>query len=67
MATDPRTGRPVGDHGTANDAIDFALEHAGMEEREFLDAWRDGSAFDEWPEFYAWLRERDGGTMKAAA
>jgi hypothetical protein len=61
MATDPRTGREVGDHGTANDAIEFILT-AGYdcgpgEEVEFLRAWQQGD-LGEWPEFYRWLSGR---------
>lgn len=58
---DPRTGRPFGDHGTAGDAIDFALDgqFVGYDETElFLEAWRDGTAHDEWPEYYEWLKGR---------
>jgi hypothetical protein len=53
MSTDPHTGRPFGDHGTANQAIDFALSEA-HETYEFLKAWREGD-LEEWPEFYVWL------------
>jgi hypothetical protein len=65
---DPRTGRPNGDHGTAVDALDFILDHAdcSTEVDTFLRAWREGD-LDEWPEFYSWLRERDGGRMEVAA
>lgn len=64
ISVDPRTGRPLGDHGTANDAIEFALEHtdgdlANME--AFLRDWREGAVFHEWPEFYSWLRRREAG------
>lgn len=59
---DPRTGRPLGDNGTAQQAIDFTLsyEHPDMlgQEREFLLAWRDGTAVEEWPEFYKWLADQ---------
>lgn len=53
---DPRTGRPFGDHGTANQAITYALDvlpdlFGGM---DFLQCWREGNLTD-WPEFYAWL------------
>lgn len=58
-AIDPRTGRPAGDHGKASDAIAFALDVADLETPEFLRAWREGD-LDEWPEFYAWLHEREG-------
>lgn len=68
--TDPRTGRPCGDHGTANDAIEFVTSGAADcgpgEEADFLRAWQQGD-LDEWPEFYAWLRKRDGGRMAVAA
>lgn len=61
---DPRTGRPLGDHGTANDAIDFVLdggtEIAPGEETTFLAAWREGD-LEEWPEFYPWLAKREAG------
>lgn len=57
------TGRPPGDHGDAAAAIDFALdEHEAdpANQVEFLRAWREGAAGDEWPEFYAWLAKREG-------
>lgn len=59
MSIDPRTDRPLGDHGTANDAIEFAIagnNAAWTQEVEFLRAWQTGD-LDEWPEFYEWLRE----------
>ena len=57
---DLRTGRPVGDHGTANDAIDFALDFAVCDQPvEFLKDWREGAAYEEWPEFYTWLAARE--------
>lgn len=57
---DMRTGRPYGDHGSANDALDFALDWGLCSEPDtFLRAWRDGSAVDEWPEFYSWLFSRE--------
>lgn len=59
LAIDPDTGRPVGDHGTGDQAIDFILNHAEdhnlFEMEAFLKAWQDGSAYEEWPEYYAWL------------
>lgn len=62
MTEDPRTGRPLGDHGTAVQAIDFALEHCNEwgpgEGEDFLRHWREGS-LDEWPEFYEWLKEQE--------
>jgi len=54
---DPRTGRPIGDRGTANDAIEWACDHeTGFEAQVFLNAWRQGH-LDEWPEFYDWLKK----------
>jgi hypothetical protein len=61
MATDPTTGRPNGDHGSAVDAIDYALdvhEADPANQVEFLRAWREGDAAEEWPDFYDFLRER---------
>lgn len=51
---DPSTGRPYGDHGTAMQAIEFALDKLQVERDTFLNSWREGD-LDEWPEFYAWL------------
>lgn len=51
---DPRTGRAVGNHGTAVQAIDYALGQTAGDVETFLRAWREGS-LEEWPEFYAWL------------
>lgn len=51
---DPRTGRPFGDHGTAEQAIDFAISVADTEAEAFLRSWQQGD-LDEWPEFYVWL------------
>lgn len=55
---DPRTGRPIGDHGTALQAMQFATESysAMSQEREFLKGWMEGN-LDEWPEFYEWLKK----------
>ncbi|HLP67796.1 MAG TPA: hypothetical protein VK181_09780 [Rhizobium sp.] len=53
-----KTGRPYGDHGTAEQAIEYALDHAGGETDTFLRAWQQG-ALDEWPEFYTWLKEQE--------
>lgn len=60
---DPRTGRPLGDHGSAEAAIEFALDgtnhdHDAYNALTFLSAWREGAAFEEWPEFYPWLKAR---------
>lgn len=60
MAIDPKTGREFGDHGSANEAIDFALDHEGTGMTwEFLKSWRQGD-LEEWPEYYAFLEERAG-------
>jgi hypothetical protein len=58
LKLDPRTGRPFGDHGSAAQALEYALDHlAGYADIDvFLRAWREG-ALDEWHEFYAWLAE----------
>lgn len=59
-AIDRSTGRPYGDHGRAEDAINFAIDQLGMEGEEqdpFLRAWREG-ALEDWPEFYTWLKDR---------
>lgn len=57
---DPRTGRPIGDHGTALQAMQFATESyiAMSQEREFLKGWVEGN-LDEWPEFYEWLKKEE--------
>lgn len=57
---DPNTGRIKGDHGTHQDAVEYILDvqQAPGEETEFLQAWSDGTAYEEWPEFYDWLREK---------
>lgn len=57
---DRRTGRPLGDHGTCLQAINYALDVEGSGEAvEFLRAWREGD-LEEWPEFYAWLKTPAG-------
>ena len=59
---DPRTGRPFGNHGSANEAHLWGLE-IGDRFREvddfetFIKVWQEGSAFEEWPEFYRWLNK----------
>lgn len=63
MATkiDLTTGRPLGNHGTAEQAIEYALHHAGvcsMEIETFLRQWEQGN-LDEWPEYYIWLDEQE--------
>jgi hypothetical protein len=57
MPIDKRTGREVGDHGTALQAINFVLDRDKsdpFDKLEFLTAWREGN-LDEWPEYYTWL------------
>lgn len=51
----PATSRAPGDHGTGEQAIEWALKKAYLELYEFLSAWQQGDAENEWPEFYAWL------------
>lgn len=57
-AIDPRTGRSFGDHGTAQEAIDFALDAMGSVDgwavATFLRCWREGD-LESYPEFYLWL------------
>lgn len=55
---DPRTGRPAGDHGTALQAIQYAVEWERLEADTFLKCWLEGD-LDEWPEFYEWLKKED--------
>ena len=55
---DPRTGRPFGDHGTASQAIEWALDHEADEPIAFLIDWREGSTY-EYPEFLDWLKEQE--------
>ena len=59
MTNDPTTNRPWGDHGTADDAIEFLLDvrQVAGEETEFLKAWREGD-LREWPEYYEWLNRK---------
>jgi hypothetical protein len=55
---DPRTGRPWGDHGTTQQALEFALDYIDdpYDTIQFLKDWREAE-LDEWPEFYAWLSD----------
>jgi hypothetical protein len=67
---DPRTGRPFGDHGTGAQAIEFALDHTDHDlgnMEAFLIAWREGGAFEEWPEFYTWLKGEDHAASRPEA
>lgn len=60
LKKDPTTGRPWGNHGKANDAIDWVLDRCpDGDPAAFLTAWRDGSAAKGWPDFYKWLNQRD--------
>ncbi len=56
---DPRTGRRYGDHGTAAEALEWILgpgdDNDPANTVEFLRAWDEGRAWEEWPEFYCWL------------
>jgi hypothetical protein len=55
---DERTGRQAGNHGTANQALEYALDVHEADpgnQLEFLRAWREGDLADEWPDFYTWL------------
>ena len=55
---DPRTNRPFGDHGTAMQAINYALDVEMEHECDcsgFLRAWREGD-LGAWPDFYVWLK-----------
>lgn len=62
---DPNTGLDFGDHGTAAHAIEWALEHGDvLEAPDFLEAWRDGCAWEEWPEFYEWLLPWPGHSVQ---
>lgn len=59
LPINPVTGRPLGDHGYAMDALNFVLdvhEPDPGNQIEFLKAWRLGDVADEWPEFYEWLK-----------
>lgn len=57
---DLRTGLPMGEHGTAIEALEWALD-AGDRIREvdsaedFMKYWREGGAMYDWPEYYKWL------------
>lgn len=72
---DENTGRPFGDHGTATQALEWAIQNGSgnWDAMDFLLAWRDGSAWEEWPEFYEWLMpwpaeraRRSNGALAAA-
>lgn len=64
MNIDQRTGRQFGDHGTALQAIDWALNHMPSRDNYeldvFLRSWMEGD-LDEWPEFYEWLASARNG------
>lgn len=53
----PTTGRPIGDYGSAGDAIAFALDVLDTGPGgavDFLRDWRAGY-LKGWPEFFGWL------------
>ena len=60
MKIDPTTGRPYGDHGTADDAVAFILNYRGgdIEAESFLRYWDVGD-LRAWPEYYSWLAARE--------
>lgn len=60
MEVDNRTGRPIGDHGTALDAINWLLDVADPydDNSEFLHCWREGDLGD-WPDYYKWLNSKE--------
>jgi hypothetical protein len=67
---DERTGRPIGDHGSAIDAIDFALHGIvpvpdGPGALDFLRDWRSGDAADEWPGYFTWLEHHHAPPAEA--
>ena len=63
---DPRTGRAIGDHGTANQAIEFAIDWSVCDDATtFLRSWQQGD-LDEWPEFYRWLKVQEAATLARA-
>lgn len=56
---DPNTGRPFGDHGTAAQALEWIshnVDSDALDQLAFLEAWREGGAWEEWPDFYHWLQ-----------
>jgi hypothetical protein len=58
---DERTGRPYGDHGTHNQALEYMLhvmEADPANQVEFIRAWSYGD-LEEWPEFYEWLEDQE--------
>lgn len=61
--------RPPWDHGTAEQAIEWALDHnllGDLEAGAFLRHWREGW-LDEWPEYQAWLAAQPPEPTPAAA
>jgi hypothetical protein len=59
---DPRYGRMLGEHGEADDAIEWVLQQwdegfGDLDVAVFLSGWRDGD-LEEFPEFNAWLNDR---------
>lgn len=62
QSIDPRTGRPIGDHGTGEQAIRWVLHYADFDTRcqpdQFLQGWEEGD-LQEYPEFYEWLADQE--------
>lgn len=59
---DPNTGRPPRDHGTAEQALEYAVERFSDDPgtfMSFLHHWNEGAAFEAFRPFYAWLKERE--------
>lgn len=56
---DPNTNRLYGDHGTALEALTYALDivRDTFDSYDFLLAWRYGD-LQEWPEYYIWLNNQ---------
>jgi hypothetical protein len=49
-------GTSLSPYGTAQNALDFALDHIddAFERTDFLESWRDNDV-SEWPEYASWL------------
>ena len=57
---DPTTGRPIGNHGEAIDALTFALEHIedDLDAMDFLRGWMEGDISSSY-NFYPWLKQQE--------
>jgi hypothetical protein len=65
---DERTGRRIGDHGTAKQALDFALDVMADDphlQLDFLEAWRKGDGVEGCADYYAWLAEQEAPPAEA--